>query len=55
MLFLGPVTVSAAATVVGLLVVAALARGGQLPLPRWLPGTVAAPTPVSALLHARRG
>lgn len=51
-LSLGPVTVSAAATVVGLLVVAALARGGQLPLPRWLPGTVAAPTPVSALLHA---
>lgn len=35
-----------------LLVTAALARAGQLPLPRWLPGTVAAPTPVSALLHA---
>ncbi|MBL8777646.1 MAG: hypothetical protein JNK12_17015 [Acidimicrobiales bacterium] len=52
LLGLGPVTVTAAAAVVGLLVVAALARGGQLPLPRWLPGTVAAPTPVSALLHA---
>lgn len=35
-----------------LLVLAALARAGQLPLPRWLPSTVAAPTPVSALLHA---
>lgn len=35
-----------------LLVTAALARAGQLPLPRWLPGTVGAPTPVSALLHA---
>ncbi|MEW6470848.1 MAG: proton-conducting transporter membrane subunit [Actinomycetota bacterium] len=40
------------AVVALLLVVAALARAGQLPLPRWLPGTVAAPTPVSALLHA---
>lgn len=35
-----------------LLIAAALARAGQLPLPRWLPGTIAAPTPVSALLHA---
>ncbi len=35
-----------------LLVVAALARCAQLPLQGWLPATLAAPTPVSALLHA---
>lgn len=35
-----------------LLVVAALARSAQLPFGRWLPATLAAPTPVSALLHA---
>lgn len=35
-----------------LVVVAALARSAQLPLPRWLPATLAAPTPLSALLHA---
>ena len=32
--------------------VAALARCAQGPFGPWLPGTVAAPTPVSALLHA---
>ncbi|MFN8217788.1 MAG: proton-conducting transporter membrane subunit [Solirubrobacterales bacterium] len=35
-----------------LVLVAALARSAQLPLQGWLPATLAAPTPVSALLHA---
>lgn len=35
-----------------LVVIAALARSAQLPLQGWLPATLAAPTPVSALLHA---
>ncbi len=35
-----------------LVVVAALTRSAQGPLGRWLPGTVSAPTPASALLHA---
>jgi NADH:ubiquinone oxidoreductase subunit 5 (subunit L)/multisubunit Na+/H+ antiporter MnhA subunit len=39
--------------VVALLVaVSALARSAQFPLGRWMAGTVNAPTPVSALLHA---
>jgi NADH:ubiquinone oxidoreductase subunit 5 (subunit L)/multisubunit Na+/H+ antiporter MnhA subunit len=43
----------AVGTVVALLmVVAALARCAQGPFGSWLPTTVAAPTPVSALLHA---
>jgi NADH:ubiquinone oxidoreductase subunit 5 (subunit L)/multisubunit Na+/H+ antiporter MnhA subunit len=41
-----------AAVVTGLLVVAALTRSAQVPWHRWLPATLAAPTPVSALLHA---
>ena len=43
-----PTTVSVAC----LLVVAVLARCAQWPLQGWLPSTLAAPTPVSALLHA---
>lgn len=35
-----------------LVVVTALTRSAQGPLGRWLPGTVSAPTPTSALLHA---
>lgn len=35
-----------------LLVIGALARSGQLPFQGWLPFTLSAPTPVSALLHA---
>ena len=43
-----PVIAPAAA----LVVVAALSRSAQIPFHRWLPATLAAPTPVSALLHA---
>ncbi len=35
-----------------LIVAAALARSAQMPFHRWLPATLAAPTPASALLHA---
>ncbi|WP_298207681.1 proton-conducting transporter membrane subunit [Ferrimicrobium sp.] len=35
-----------------LIVIAALTRSAQGPFGRWLPGTLSAPTPASALLHA---
>lgn len=35
-----------------LIAIAALSRTAQIPFHRWLPATLAAPTPVSALLHA---
>ncbi|AVH20196.1 MULTISPECIES: proton-conducting transporter membrane subunit [Nocardiaceae] len=38
--------------VAGALVVAAVARSALVPMAGWLPATVAAPTPLSALLHA---
>lgn len=38
--------------VVGAVVVAAITRSAQVPAHRWLPATLAAPTPASALLHA---
>lgn len=42
----------ALAVVATLLVLAGIARSALVPLHRWLPSTLAAPTPVSALLHA---
>jgi NADH:ubiquinone oxidoreductase subunit 5 (subunit L)/multisubunit Na+/H+ antiporter MnhA subunit len=40
-------------TAIGLLLVAAvLSRSSQIPFHRWLPSTLSAPTPVSALMHA---
>ncbi|GAY15690.1 proton-conducting transporter membrane subunit [Mycobacterium sp. shizuoka-1] len=41
-----------APVIAALVVVAALSRSGQIPFHRWLPATLAAPTPVSAMLHA---
>lgn len=48
-----PTTTSAEGAVVAvMLVVAAIARSALIPMSGWLPATVAAPTPLSALLHA---
>lgn len=41
-----------AAVMTVLIVTAALSRSAQIPFHRWLPATLAAPTPVSAMLHA---
>ena len=51
-LSLGPVVVTAADAVAVLIVVSAIVRSALWPGPRWLSSTLAAPTPVSALLHA---
>ncbi|QCB51265.1 sodium:proton antiporter [Rhodococcus sp. PAMC28707] len=48
---LGDSTLSAGA-IACLFALAALSRSAQIPFHRWLPSTLAAPTPVSALLHA---
>lgn len=51
-LAVGPVVVTAGDAVAVLIVLAALVRSALWPGPRWLQATLAAPTPVSALLHA---
>jgi NADH:ubiquinone oxidoreductase subunit 5 (subunit L)/multisubunit Na+/H+ antiporter MnhA subunit len=48
----GPLALPVLDVVAVLVVVAAVSRSALLPLHRWLPATLAAPTPVSALLHA---
>jgi NAD(P)H-quinone oxidoreductase subunit 5 len=45
-------SVSVVSVVAVLLVIAGVARSALVPIHRWLPATLAAPTPVSALLHA---
>jgi len=49
---LGPLALSLLDVVAVLLVVAGVSRSALLPFHRWLPATLAAPTPVSAMLHA---
>ena len=44
--------INAVTVIAVLLVVAGVARSALVPIHRWLPSTLAAPTPVSALLHA---
>lgn len=48
----GQATGALSAVVAILVVIAALSRSAQIPFHRWLPATLTAPTPVSALLHA---
>ena len=48
----GPLVVTAGDAAALLIVLAAVVRSALWPGPRWLPATLAAPTPVSALLHA---
>ena len=43
---------SVGVVVAALVAVCAVARSAQFPLHRWLPSTLAAPTPASAMLHA---
>ncbi|WP_237572685.1 proton-conducting transporter transmembrane domain-containing protein [Mycolicibacterium lacusdiani] len=47
-----PIGGAMAAVMTLLIVVAALSRSAQIPFHRWLPATLTAPTPVSAMLHA---
>lgn len=49
---LGPAVLTAGDAVAVLVVASAVVRSALWPGPRWLPSTLAAPTPVSALLHA---
>lgn len=49
---LGPLVLGVGDLVAVLIVIAAIVRSALWPGPRWLPSTLAAPTPVSALLHA---
>lgn len=46
------VGIDAVTVIALLLVLAGVARSALVPIHRWLPSTLAAPTPVSALLHA---
>jgi NADH-ubiquinone oxidoreductase chain 5 len=50
---LAPNSNSVAITIISLLLIGgSLAKSAQIPLHSWLPGSMEAPTPVSALLHA---